>query len=114
MITVIIIAGIFFVATYLYLTLSCFFTQTSFIKAYKIEYRKSRVSERAIEAALRVFTHRSPFDQLSNTDIKEFSRVFGILADPMTAAALVRSADRRRNLQRRVRKFHRGATRPYG
>ena len=45
-----------------------------------------------------MFTHRSPFDQLSNTQIEEFARVFGILGDPTTVASLLRICDRRKNL----------------
>ena len=83
---------------FIYLTTSGFFTQTTFLTAYKLEMQRSGSPSNAVEAGLRVFHGRPPFDQLSESDIKELARILGMVPDPMAAAALVRRADRARDV----------------
>ncbi len=86
------------VVIYLYLAATGFFTQTIFLTAYKVEFQRSGNTSDAVEAGLRVFHGRAPFDQLTEIDIKELSRILGLISDPMAAAVLVRRADRAKDV----------------
>lgn len=98
MLPYIIAAVVLFVVIYIYLAATGFFTQTTFLSAYKLEFQRSGNTANAVEAGLRVFHERAPFDQLSEFDIKELSRILGMVSDPMAAAALVRRADQAKDI----------------
>lgn len=97
MLPYIIAVAVLLVGVCIYLAATGFFTQTTFLTAYKLEFQRSGSPSNAVEAGLRVFHGRPPFDQLSEYDIKELARILGMVPDAMAAAALVRRADRARD-----------------
>jgi hypothetical protein len=93
------ILGVLFLATatWLYLRLTCFFTERVFMSAYRSEMLKSASHPAALRAALRVLEARPPFDALSEAELDHASLALAALYEPRIVARLVRALARSRD-----------------
>jgi len=82
---------------YLYLRLSCFFTERAFLRAYHRELRKSSSHPEALRGALRTFENRAPFNALSQAELDHACLALAALFDPHPVARIVRVLDRARD-----------------
>ena len=87
------------IAIYAYLAFTCFFTQVTFLAAYKHEFEKSGSRQAAVKAAINVFIGRAPFNILNQSDVDRLSVVFGLVPDPVVVAQIFRAVDRKRDAQ---------------
>jgi len=88
------------IAAYLYLALTCFFTEVTFMTAYELEYEHSRSRESALRTAMNVFHGRPPFDILSESDMDRLVFVFALVPDPRSVAQIWRHVDRYRDARK--------------
>lgn len=95
----IIAIAVLIIALYAYLAFTCFFTQVTFLAAYKHEFEKSASRQAAVKAAIQVFVGRPPFNILDQNDVDRLSTVFSLVPDPVTVAQIFRAVDRRRDAQ---------------
>ena len=84
-------------AVYLYLALSCFFTERAFLKAYHRELRASSSHPAALRAALATFEHRPPFNALTQAELDHACLALSALFDAHAVARIVRLMDRSRD-----------------
>ena len=78
---------------YLYLRLSCYFTERSFMLAYRgAMFRSSSHGE-----ALRLFECRAPFNLLSSAELDHACAALAALHEPRIVARIVRLLDRGRD-----------------
>ena len=87
----------FALGTYLYLRLSCYFTERSFLAAYHGELRKTSSHPAALRAALGTFEHRAPFNALSREQLDHACQALSALFDVRAVARIVRQLDRARD-----------------
>lgn len=80
-----------------YLAVTCFFTQVTYLTAYRAEFQHSGSRREAVKAGFRVFVGRPPFDVLETKDLERLSQIFSLVPDPMVVAQIVRMIDRRRD-----------------
>lgn len=84
-------------AAYVYLVLSCFFTERAFLKAYHRELRASSSHPAALRAALATFEHRAPFNALTPAELDHACLALSALFDARAVARIVRLMDRTRD-----------------
>ena len=87
----------FGLGTYLYLLLTCFFTERAFMKAYHRELRRSSSHPTALRAALGTVEHRAPFNALSPHELDHACEALTVLFDPHAVARILRQLDRARD-----------------
>ncbi len=95
--TLILAVTAFAAAVYLYLALSCFFTERTFLKAYHRELRASSSHPAALRAALGTFEHRAPFNALTQAELDHACLTLSALFDAHAVARIVRLLDRTRD-----------------
>ena len=84
-------------AVCLYLAFTCFFTEVTFMTAYRVEYQNSGSHESALHSAMEVFRGRPPFNVLSDSDLDRLVSIFALVPDPRSVAQIWRHADRKRD-----------------
>ncbi len=84
-------------AVYLYLAFTCFFTEVTFLTAYRVEYKNSGSHESALHSAMKVFHGRPPFNVLSDSDLDRLASIFVLVPDPRSVARIWRHVDRKRD-----------------
>jgi len=83
-------------AIYSYLAYTRFFTEVTFMAAYRAEFDHSGSHEAAIRTAMNVFAGRPPFNALGQSDLEKVVRVFASAADARLVAKIVRAVDKGR------------------
>jgi hypothetical protein len=94
-----VIAGVLVLvaAIYTYLALTCFFTEVTFMAAYRLEHDKSHSHEAALRHGMGVFRGRAPFNTLSDQDMDRVLAVFSLVPEPRAVAQIWRHIDRKRD-----------------
>jgi len=82
---------------YLYLRLSCYFTERAFMSVYRREMLKSVTHPAALRAALRALEGRAPFNALSEAELDRASQALAALYEPRVVARILRALDRGRD-----------------
>jgi hypothetical protein len=73
---------------------TCFFTEVTFLAAYRTELAHSGSREAAFRAAIKVFRGRRPFDVLTDAEIDRVVQLILAAAHPQDAARIWRVVDR--------------------
>lgn len=84
-------------ALYLHLAFTCFFTEVTFMTAYQTEYRASGSHVAGLRAAMNVFTGRTPFNMLADSDLDRALDVLSLIPDARSVAKIIRDLDRKRD-----------------
>lgn len=85
------------VVLYVYLTVTCFFTEVTFMTAYQTEFHASGSHANGLRAALNVFKGRAPFNVLTAKDLDRVVQVMSLIPDAQEAARIIRELDRKRD-----------------
>jgi hypothetical protein len=91
------IAVVLGAAVYLYLAITCFFTEVTFMTAYRTGQRSSGSHEAGIRAAMTVFKGRPPFNALTEGELDRALEVLSLVPDARSVARIVRDLDRKRD-----------------
>ncbi len=87
----------FAAGVYLYLVLTCFFTERAFMAGYHSEILRTSSHAAALQAALRALARRAPFDALSVAEIEHAGLVLAAVLNPRAVARIVRLLARGRD-----------------
>ena len=84
-------------AGYIYLAVTCFFTEVTFLTAFNVNFQHSGSREQAFRAAMKVFHGRRPFNVLTEADLDRLVGVFSVVPDPRSVARMWRAVDRKQD-----------------
>ncbi len=82
---------------YVFLAVTCFFTEVTFMTAYQTERGQSGSHATALRAAMDVLKGRPPFNSLTDDDRDRAIEVLSLVPDARSVARIFRDLDRKRD-----------------
>lgn len=95
-------------ALYLYLAITCYFTEVTFMAAYRVELRASGSHADGLRAGMDVFKGRAPFNVLTDGDLDRALDVLSLIPDAREVASIIRDLDRKRDASLLANRFFLG------
>lgn len=83
---------------YLYLAITCAFTEITYMTGFNIEFESSGDLITAHKKAIATFHARPPFNKLSQKDLEMMATEFAKFPEPRLAARLMKHMDKTKDL----------------